>query len=140
MAAKPWKVYARWNGESIASCSLLVQIAQMQARDRKDALGLLDKLLRVAANGAPFEDFYDKKQCHEAHRFQYRNSTHVVWRIRKNNVRLAFYYGNRRLVLAAQIFTKRRDKLTDAEKAAIEQEIKAYLDADAINQLDMRQP
>jgi len=95
----------------------------------------LAKLVQVAALGEPLEVHYDKKQCHPLHRFHHAGKDRVVWRIRKNSIRLPFYYGEGRLIFLTGALVKRKDKLTPAERASLEKQVKKYIDEEQANNL-----
>lgn len=132
-AARPWRLFARCTDESQESCVLLQQLlglAQQSTKDGKAALAALDKLIQIAAKGMPLEHFYDKKQSHELYSFEYKGKRRVVWRLRKGDVRVAFYYAEDKVIFLADAFAKRRDKLTLAEEARIREEVCMYIDAE----------
>lgn len=127
---KPWELYARCDKKDAETCALFQQIASMVLKDRKAAISALDKLVRVAASGQPITNFYDKKQCHDIHTFNYQGKIRTVWRIWKGDVvRVTFYYGEGRAILLTHAFAKYEDKLTKAQKAMLEAEVIAYIDA-----------
>jgi len=129
--AAPWSIYASCEEQSALACGLFQKIRSMPAtRDRKDALACLRKLIQVAASGRPLTVFYDKKQCHEIHSFHHDNRERTIWRIRHNDIRLAFYYAEGRLIFLCHVFTKREDKLNEQQKLALEAEAKRYIDAE----------
>lgn len=135
-AKDSWKLYSRLEDDKPDSSLLLMrQIAAMQEpADRKAALAAVVKLIQVAATGKPLTDFYDKKQCHGFHQFLHPEkppqTNHSVYRIWKGaRVRLSFYYGADRSILLVNAFSKKEDKLTNAQTTALETEVKIYLNA-----------
>lgn len=131
-----WRLYAPCAEADANTCHLFQSIANMQAvRDRKAVLAELVKLVQVAASGKPLQVFYDEKQCHEIHQFQYDGKERVLWRIRRGDIRIVFYYGHGRLIFLADALVKRRDKLTKAEKSALEAQVIAFIDAEKANTL-----
>jgi len=128
--AKPWGLYARCNAKSSDSCELFRQIANLAPKDQRAALSALTKLVQVAASGLPITNFYDKKQCHDIHTFNYLEKERTVWRIWKGDVvRVTFYYGEGRTILLTHAFAKYEDKLNNTQKAMLEKEVIAYIDA-----------
>lgn len=126
-----WRLYAPCDQADETTCRLFQRIAQLPAAaDRKAALAALVKLVQVAASGKPLQVFYDEKQCHELHRFNYCGHERVVWRIRKGDIRIAFLYGQGRIVFLADAFAKRKDRLTRAEQSALERAVSAFIDAE----------
>jgi hypothetical protein len=109
----------------------------MVLKDRNAALAALHKLIQVAASGKPITDFYDKKQCHNIHTFQYDGKDRTIWRIWKGDVvRVTFFYGDGQTVLLTHAFAKYEDKLTNAQKKMLEKEVITYLDALKANKLN----
>jgi len=129
-SSKPWELYARCDTKDAETCVLFQQIARMVPKDRKAAMSALHKLIIVAASGQPITSYYDKKQCHDIHTFTYQSKERTVWRIWKGDVvRATFYYGEGRTILLTHAFAKYEDKLTKAQKAMLETEVIAYIDA-----------
>lgn len=135
---KSRELYAKCNERSADTCDLFQQIAGMATKDQKAAMAALHKLVEVAASGQPVTDFYDNKQCHEMHTFNYLGKERTVWRIWKGNVvRITFYYGEGRAILLTHAFAKYENKLTTAQKKMLEKEVIAYIDAANANTLQL---
>jgi len=133
---KPWYPVVPCDNPDTEECPFLEQIGQIEdLRDQKAALQALKKLIEVAATGLPMPRFYDKKQCHDIHSFQYDGKTRRIWRIRQGSIRLPFYYGAGRLLFLPTVLVKRRDKLTRGEKLELERHVKAYIQAEDTNSL-----
>lgn len=133
---KAFRLYARCDDTDPDTCSLFYGIHGLaSAKDRKAALAALVKLVHVAASGQPFAEHYDNKQCHETHRFHYEGKARVIWRVRKGDIRIPFYYHEGRAILLTNVFTKRKDKLSNAEKNMIEKEVKSYIDLASTNSI-----
>lgn len=64
----------------------------------------------------------------------------MVWRLRKGDVRLVFYYAEGKVIFLADALAKRKDKLSAGEKKKLENEIKTYIDAEQANELCVIQP
>jgi hypothetical protein len=134
-----WLVCAASEDADFSSCGLFSQISALNSKpDQQSALLALKKLIQVAALGQPLTVHYDAKQCHECHEFTYRGKNQVVWRIRHGNVRLAFYYGHDKLIFLAGALSKRKDKMSNAEKMALEKEVKRYIDAEKSGSLRLQ--
>lgn len=131
-----WFLASRCTDDKSQTCDLLEQILQMPSRsDQKAALQSVHKLIKVAANGLPLQNFYDEKQCHEIHSFLYMGKERRVWRIRQGDVRLLFVYSANRLIYLPLVISKRKDKLSVSDKAQIEATVKPFMDAEATQQL-----
>lgn len=127
---KPWELYARCDARDSETCELFRQVSSLVQKDRKAAMAALYKLVQVAASGLPITNFYDKKQCHDIHTFNYQGKERTIWRIWKGDVvRVTFYYGEGRSILLTHAFAKYEDKLTKSQKAMLESEVIAYIDA-----------
>jgi len=128
--AKAWELYARCTVKHINGCDLFQQVGNLALKDQRAAMSALFKLVQVAASGQPITNFYDKKQCHDIHTFTYLGKERTVWRIWKGDVvRVTFYYGEGRTILLTHAFAKYEDKLTKTQKAMLENEVIAYIDA-----------
>lgn len=138
-----WKLMARCASDDPNTCHLLKQIYTLGKSSRVDGkavLSALNKLMQVAQTGQPLENFYDKKQSHQLHAFEYENAKRVVWRLRQGDVRLVFYYAEGKMIFLADALAKRQDKLTSGEKIKLENEIKTYIDAELANKICVIQP
>ena len=132
----PWHPVTPCSGPDAEECPFLDQIGLLKdVRDRKAAVQALKKLIEVAATGLPMTDFYEKKQCHEIHSFQYNGKTRKVWRIRQGSIRLPFYYGAGRLLFLPTVLVKRRDDLTRREQLELETHIKEYIQTESASGL-----
>jgi hypothetical protein len=132
----PWRPVTPCSDPEAEECPFLEQIHQLQdRRDRKASLQALKKLIEVSASGLPISNFYDQKQCHEIHSFQYDGRTRKIWRIRQGSIRLPFYYGAQRLLLLPLVLVKRRGKLTRQELLELEEHIENYVQAENASQL-----
>ena len=137
-AAQSWRLYSAVEDGEEDECQLRADMAKLEdKRDLKAAVQAVTKLVRVASLGDPLQVHYDEKQCHPLHRFHYRGKECVIWRIRKNSIRLPFYYGNGRLIFLTGALVKRKDKLTGAEQSTLEDQVKRYIDAEQADNLRM---
>lgn len=133
-----WKLMARCTSSNPDSCHFLNQIYTLGKSNRvdaKSALSAINKLLQVAQTGQPLESFYDKKQSHPIHTFEYQGAKRVLWRVRQGDVRLVFYYAEGKIIFLTDALAKRQDKLTDGEKTKLENELKTYIDAEQANKI-----
>jgi hypothetical protein len=111
---------------------ILAAMASMEKSERAAFARGMSKLLKHAATGKPLHSQYDKKQCHEAHEFTYKGKLHTIWRIRTNDIRILFYYGEDRLVLLVDSFPKHKNTLTEKQKSHAESVVKRCIDATEI--------
>lgn len=134
----PWKVYAWCSEENSESCELLSRMSDMEEIDAKSVLRGLVKLLKYSCLGKSLQELYDEKQCHEAFSFvTSQGRTEKVYRIWPNgDVRIYFSYGNNKSLIIFYSLTKRKDKLSDEEENELEEVCKAFLNAQANNQLN----
>jgi mRNA-degrading endonuclease RelE of RelBE toxin-antitoxin system len=125
-----------WCAENDAStCELLHQVVELELQARKAALREIAKLIQIAASGQPVAEFYDEKQCHKTHSFEYRGKSRDVWRVRRGDVRVTFYYGQDKLILLTHAFPKHKDKLTEAQKRELERAVKGFIDAEEAEEI-----
>ncbi len=110
-------------------------LAQIQAlgstQDRKKAALGLGYLVKVAQSGPPFTKSFDEKALHETHSFHSAVSgqKEKIWRYRRGDIRILFYYADDKIVLLCGTLSKRKDKLSNAEVQAAEQAVDRYLRA-----------
>ncbi|MGE8160342.1 hypothetical protein ACQKRQ_09290 [Paraburkholderia sp. NPDC080076] len=130
----PRKLVAWCAKDDASTCELLLQVVQLEQAPRKAALLELAKLIQVAASGQPVAEFYDEKQCHKTHSFDYNGKTRDVWRVRRGDVRVTFYYGQDKLILLTHAFPKYKDRLTKAQERDLERAVKEFIDAEEAEQ------
>jgi len=106
-------------------CSLNSRLHQ------KVALAGLAHLVKVAQSGLPLTASFDSKALHETHAFTSTVSgqTEKIWRYRRGDIRILFYYAQDRVVLLSGVLIKLKDKLSNAEKLAAEKAVDRYLEA-----------
>ncbi|GLR64391.1 hypothetical protein [Marinospirillum insulare] len=133
-----WSLQARCVENDVNTCSFLLQVVALSKknqRDSKDLLLALEKLFEVAKTGQPVANFYDVKQCHVAHEFKVEGVVQKIWRIRKNAIRIYFYYCEGKIIYLTTVLAKRSDKLKAGELKQLEEEVEIYLKAKASQQI-----
>ncbi|MCL5041553.1 MAG: hypothetical protein M1440_03625 [Gammaproteobacteria bacterium] len=136
-----WALFAACDHDDFTGCLIFEQIRGLPSfADKKAATLALKKLIQVAAMGQALTVHYDKKKCHEIHAFTYAGKLRTIWRIRHGDIRLPFYYGQKKLIFLAAVLTKRKDKLSQAEVSALEKEVKRYIDAEMYGELLLEPP
>lgn len=113
------------------------QIQALKVNDREPAFKSLAYFVQIAQNGPPLTQHLDKKQVHEAHEFAspVSGKTEKVWRYRRGDIRILFYYGHDGVLLLADLVAKRSDKLEKAVLNRAEQAVNEYLSATQSNQV-----
>ncbi|GGB06375.1 hypothetical protein GCM10011496_29080 [Polaromonas eurypsychrophila] len=113
------------------------QIQALKGNDQEPAFKSLAYFVQIAQNGPPLTQHLDKKQVHEAHEFVSPASgkTEKVWRYRRGDIRILFYYGHDGILLLADLVAKRSDKLEKAVLNRAEQAVNEYLSAAKSNQV-----
>lgn len=124
-----FKVYCVSATEDPADAELVELLSSLEANERNAFRNGMSTLLKVANSGRKLETHFGSKECHEAHRFNHAKQEHVVWRIRRGDLRILFYYGANRILLITDSFPKHRGKLTNAQKLKSERTIKAFIEA-----------
>jgi mRNA-degrading endonuclease RelE of RelBE toxin-antitoxin system len=114
------------------TAEVLTQIQSLGSKpDRHMALLGLVHLVKVAQSGPPFTKSFDKKALHETHSFHSAVSgqDEKIWRYRRGDIRILFYYADDKIVLLCGTLSKRKDQLSEAEKKAAEHAVDRYLSA-----------
>lgn len=125
----PWRLYFIGD-EKNPTASEFMQSIKALSKDDKRSAGLgLEMLIKYAATGMRIDECYDKKACHPAFTFTHKGVEHKIWRIRKHDVRIYFYYVDGQVLFLPRIGEKREDKLTEAQKNEIAAPVKKYLDS-----------
>jgi mRNA-degrading endonuclease RelE of RelBE toxin-antitoxin system len=118
------------NDANTAEALALIQ-ALGSKLDQKKALAGLAFLVRVAQSGPPFTNSLDESALHETHSFYSAISgqKEKIWRYRRGDIRILFYYAEDKIVLLCSVLSKRKDKLSQAEEKAAQQAVDRYLSA-----------
>lgn len=113
------------------------QIQALKANDRAPAFKSLAYFVQIAQNGPPLTQHLDKKQVHEAHEFAspISGKTEKVWRYRRGDIRILFYYADDSVLLLTDLLAKRADKLEQAVLNRAEQAVNEYLSAAKSNKV-----
>ena len=112
------------------SAEVWSQIGELRSKEhQKTAIAALLMLVKVAQSGQPFTQSFDKKAIHETHSFhcQYSGKLERIWRYRRGDIRVLFYYAQERVVLLGGVVIKLSDRLTKSEKAAAERAVERFL-------------
>lgn len=135
LAAKRCRVSSRCATKDRDSALVWPQIAELGANDQIPAVKSLAYFVQIAQNGPPLTQHLDKKQVHEAHEFvsAVSSKTEKVWRYRRGDIRILFYYGHDRVLLLVDLLAKRSDKLEPAVLKQAELAVDAYLSATKAN-------
>ncbi len=130
--ARRFRVSSACEAEDADSADVWSQIQALSSRQhQKAALAGLIFLVKVAQSGQPLTASLDKKALHETHSFTSRVSGQVekIWRYRRGDIRILFYYAHDRVVLLSGVLIKLKDKLSTAEVSAAERAVDRYLEA-----------
>jgi mRNA-degrading endonuclease RelE of RelBE toxin-antitoxin system len=113
------------------------QIQALKVNDQEPAFKSLAYFVQIAQNGPPLTQHLDKKQVHEAHEFvsPVSGKTEKVWRYRRGDIRILFYYGHEGVLLLADLVAKRSDRLEKAVLNRAEQAVNEYLSAAKSNKI-----
>ena len=135
LAAKRCKVSSRCATKDRDSAVVWTQIEALGANDQVPAVKSLAYFVQIAQNGPPLTQHLDKKQVHEAHEFAsaVSSKTEKVWRYRRGDIRILFYYANDRVLLLTDLVAKRSDTLEQAVLKRAELAVNAYLSATKAN-------
>lgn len=131
------KVSSRCATKDRDSALVWEQIQALKVNDQEPAFKSLAYFVQIAQNGPPLTQHLDKKQVHEAHEFvsPVSGKTEKVWRYRRGDIRILFYYGHDGVLLLADLVAKRSDKLEKAVLNRAEQAVNEYLSAAKSNRV-----
>ncbi len=119
--------------EDRRSAAVLTAISAMKSSaDQRQALAGLKHLLKVAQLGKPFNLLLDKDAVHEAFPAFFSNITkrdETVWRYRRGDIRVLFYYAADKMVLLTHTLPKRTDKLSAKDMEQAKQAVNDFLTA-----------
>lgn len=119
--------------EDRRSAAVLTAISAMKsAADQRQALAGLKHLLKVAQLGKPFNLLLDKDAVHEAFPAFFCDITkryETVWRYRRGDIRILFYYAADKVVLLTHTLSKRTDKLSAKDIEQAKQTVTHFLTA-----------
>lgn len=137
LGAKRCKVSSRCANSHRDSALVWGQIEALKANDQEPAFKSLAYFVQIAQNGPPLTQHLDKKQVHEAHEFvsPISGKAEKIWRYRRGDIRILFYYGNDSVLLLADVVAKRSDRLEPAVLNRAEQAVNEYLSANKSNQV-----
>lgn len=127
-----FKVSSACAQNDAGTASVLAEITALGSKlDRNKAMLGLEYLVKVAQSGPPFTKSLDKKALHETHSFHSAVSgqDEKIWRYRRGDIRILFYYADDKIVLLCGTLSKRKDQLSEAETNAAEQAVDRYLTA-----------
>ena len=135
LAEKRWRVSSCCDTKDRDSAVVWTQIQALKSNDQAAGFKSLAYFVRIAQNGPPLTQHLDKKQVHEAHEFVSAVSGKLekVWRYRRGDIRILFYYGNNSVLLLVDLLAKRSDKLEPAVLNRAETAVNAYLSATKSN-------
>jgi mRNA-degrading endonuclease RelE of RelBE toxin-antitoxin system len=130
--AKRFRVSSACEAEDADTADVWRQIRALRSKQHQQvAIAGLLYLVKVAQSGQPLTASFDKKALHETHAFTspVSRQTEKIWRYRRGDVRILFYYAADRVVLLSGVLIKLKDKLSKAEELAAERAVNLYLDA-----------
>lgn len=136
-APDAWAVYGRAQDDGKAA--VVERALGFEAKLRKEGLSEIKYFLEVAANGRPIEASYDSKKCHHVCEVSHHGKSHKIWRTRRGQIRLIFFYGHGRELIVCDVVKKFEDKFTRAELNGFKGSLTDYLDAavaDKIERID----
>ncbi len=137
LVARRCKVSSRCATSDRDTALVWEQIQLLKANDRVPAVKSLAYFVQIAQNGPPLTQHLDKKQVHEAHEFvsPVSGKREKVWRYRRGDIRILFYYGSDSVLLLADVVAKRSDRMEPAVLNGAELAINEYLSAFKFNQV-----
>jgi predicted ABC-class ATPase len=138
LSAKRFRVSSACEAADADTADVWAQIQSLSSKQhQKMAIAGLHFLVKVAQSGQPLTASFDNKALHETHAFTspVSGQTERIWRYRRGDIRILFYYAADRVVLLSGVLIKLKDKLSKAEELAAEKAVNHYLEAQKHGQL-----
>lgn len=128
-----YKVVSACDGNRRDSAHVWQQLQSVKGNFRKKAVAAVLYLVKLAQAGQPLGDMVDGKTLHEAHSFHSPISGRMekVWRYRRAEIRVLFYYADGKVVFLTGVLVKLEDKFTTGDLRAAEKAVNEYLKARA---------
>jgi mRNA-degrading endonuclease RelE of RelBE toxin-antitoxin system len=129
--ARRYRVASTCDNKNRDSAHVLQQIQALNRNNQSKALQAVLYLVKLAQDGQPLSDLLDGKALHQAHTFhsQVSGCTEKVWRYRRGEIRVLFYYGEGKVVLLSGVVVKLADKFSRHDLRTAEKAVNAYLGA-----------
>ena len=135
LAANPlrYRVASACDHNHRDSAHVWQQLQSVKGNYRKKAVAAVLYLVKLAQAGQPLSDMLDGKALHEAHSFHSPVSGRVekVWRYRRAEIRLLFYYADGKVVFLTGVMVKLEYKFSSGHLRAAEKAVNEYLKARA---------
>lgn len=128
-----FRVASACNVENRDSAHVWQHIQALKANYRRKALAAVLYLVKLAQDGQPLSDLLDGNALHEAHNFYSQVSGHTekIWRYRRGEIRVLFYYGDGKVVLLSGVVVKLEAKLSKHDLKQAVRAVDDYLGARA---------
>jgi hypothetical protein len=136
-----WKIYTVCASSDPRSCTTRSDVGDLDIGDKKDARLTFVSFTNKAATGEPLTNLYDEKQCHETHSFDFDGREIKIFRIwGAGKIRVNFCYlpDERMSIAIVKTWAKRKDKLSDGEKAQLEHLARQVFECLKANSFDSR--
>ena len=146
-ALRGWRIFAPCESDDADTCEINCSVEDWPDREVSDYASLMVGFCRKAASGLPLENQFDAKKLHEVADIEVTRkdrgrTTMKLWQLRKQAVRVLFFYGDgNHIVIAAYAFIKRGDKVPRSAVEAGQQAAQAYfndLDASSIKTVTLQ--
>ena len=126
-----FRVASQCDGENRDSAHVWQQIQALDVNYRAKALQAILYLVKLAQDGQPLSGLFDGTALHEAHSFRSHVSrrTEKVWRYRRGEIRILFYYGTGKVVLLCAVVVKLTDRFSGRDLRTAEKAVDEYLSA-----------
>jgi ribosomal protein S4E len=127
-----YKVCGICETEDPDTAEIYAVVDGLESQEKKAFRRGMSKLLKIATTGDDLKIHYNEKQCHVTYKFIHDRTEYKIWRIRTNDLRTLFYYGDGKIILLLDAFPKHKDKLTTAQKLAAKNAVIRYIDGKPI--------
>jgi mRNA-degrading endonuclease RelE of RelBE toxin-antitoxin system len=124
-----FRVTSACGGQDRDSAHVWQQLEAINANYRKKAVAAVLYLVKIAQDGQPLGNLLDGKALHEAHSFhsQVSGSDEKVWRYRRGEIRVLFYYADGKVVFLTGVVVKLEDKFSKHDLRSAEKAVDEYL-------------
>lgn len=146
-ALRGWRIFAPCEQDDADTCEINCSVVAWQERELSDYIALMAGFCRKAASGLPLKELFVAKKLHEVADIEVTRKgrgrmTTKLWQLRKQDVRVLFFYGEgNHIVIAAHAFIKRGDKVPPEAVEAGRQVAQTYfneLDASSIQTVTLQ--
>lgn len=117
---------------------IVKSILKLEPNERLLAVKAIKHFISLARFGKPLIQLVDEKKVHEAFKPFYCQASQkkeTVWRYRRGDVRILFFYADGKIIFLTDIVIKRKDQLSTSEQKSAIRCVEDYLNAELSNSI-----